>query len=137
MKIRKSKFDNYHTCVFLSDTDEKYASLKPSFKKHGLAFKKDNYIFFDKTELEKKGYFKKNYIYFIEAHEVAHSVLGHEQSTPFVEAEADLLAVLLCKDKNFKDSAKIGISEFKSRHKIDFDNFSKKYKESVLKKIRK
>tara|TARA_B100001093_G_C26090638_1_gene702615 strand:+ start:134 stop:547 length:414 start_codon:yes stop_codon:yes gene_type:complete len=137
VKIRKSKFDNTHTCIFLSDEDEKYASLKPSFKKHGLAFKKDKYIFFDKTELEKKGYFKKSYIYFIEAHEVAHSELGHVQSTPLVEAEADFLAVLLCKEKNLKNSAKIGISQFKNRHKIDFENFSKKYKESVLKKIKK
>ena len=137
MEIRKSKFDPNHTCVFLTHEDEKYADVKPAFKKHGLAFKKDKFIFFDETELRRIGYFNKDTIVFIEAHEVAHTVLKHKQTTKHVEAEADFLAVLLCKDANYSRSAKVGIREFRDRNGISFDVFSKKYKSSVLKKIKK
>lgn len=137
MNVRKSKFDTSHTCIFLTDEDEKYADLKPAFKKHGLAFKKDRFIFFDETELRNTGYFNKDYITFIEAHEIAHTVLKHRQTSRHVEAEADFLAVLLCKDENYTKSVKIGIREFKDRNGIAFDMFSKKYKDSVLKKVKK
>ena len=137
MNVRKSKFDTSHTCIFLTDEDEKYADLKPAFKKHGLAFKKDRFIFFDETELRNTGYFNKDYITFIEAHEIAHTVLKHRQTSRHVEAEADFLAVLLCKDGNYTKSVKIGIREFKDRNGIAFDMFSKKYKDSVLKKVKK
>ena len=137
MEMRKSKFDPSHTCIFLTNEDEKYTDLKPAFKKHGLAFKKDRFIFFDETELRNKGYFNKEYVTFIEAHEIAHSVLKHTQTSRHVEAEADFLAVLLCRDGNYVKSAKIGVREFKNRNKISFDNFNKKYKDSVLKKIKK
>ena len=88
MKVRKSKFDSTHTCIFLTEADEKYDKLKPSFVKHGLAFKTDKFIFFDETELRNQGYFNKTYITFIEAHEIAHSVLKHTQTGRLAEAEA-------------------------------------------------
>jgi hypothetical protein len=137
MEMRKSKFDTSHTCIFVTDEDEKYADLKPAFKKHGLAFKNDRFIFFDETELRNQGYFDKDYITFIEAHEIAHTVLKHRQTSRHVEAEADFLAVLLCKDGNYTKSVKIGIREFKDRNGIAFGMFSKKYKDSVLKKVKK
>ena len=99
--------------------------------------KRINLFFFDETELRRIGYFNKDTIVFIEAHEVAHTVLKHKQTTKHVEAEADFLAVLLCKDANYSRSAKVGIREFRDRNGISFDVFSKKYKSSVLKKIKK
>jgi len=137
MEIRKSKFDPTHTCIFLTQEDGKYADVKPAFNKHGLAFKKDKFIFFDETELRRTGYFNKDYVTFIEGHEVAHSVLKHRQTSKHAEAEADFLSVLLCKDAKYTRSAKVGISEFTDRNGISFDVFSKKYKSSVLKKIKK
>ena len=137
MEIRKSKFDPSHTCVFLTQDDDKYADVKPAFNKHGLAFKKGNFIFFDETELKRVGYFNKDAIIFIEAHEIAHSALKHTQTTKYVEAEADFLAVLLCKDANYPRSAKVGIREFRDRNGVSFDAFAKKHKNSVLKKIKK
>ncbi len=137
MKVRKSKFDSTHTCIFLTEADEKYDKLKPSFVKHGLAFKTDKFIFFDETELRNQGYFNKTYITFIEAHEIAHSVLKHTQTGRLAEAEADFLAVLFCKDKGYKNSAKLGIREFKDRNQISFQKFSEKHKDSILKRVRR
>ena len=136
MKVKKSKFDSSHMCIFVDSTSEKYEELLPTFKKHGLAFKQGKFIFFDVDNLKSGGYYTKNALTFIEAHEIAHSVLKHTKSSPLVEAEADFLAVLLCKDYGFESSAKFGISEFKSRNNIAFNSFSKKYKSGIIKRIK-
>ena len=136
MKIKKSKFDPSHILVYLQDDDEKYIEFKDKFKKHGLAFKHDRYIFFDVPELKKQGYFTDDYLTFIEAHEVAHSVLKHKQTSKYNEAEADYLAVLLSVDSGNTKSSKLGRREFKSRNGLSFDKFEQKHKENVLKKIK-
>jgi len=136
VKVQKSKFDPSHVLVYLNGDDQKYIELKDKFEKHGLAFKHDRYVFFDVPELKRQGYFTNEYLTFIEAHEVAHSVLKHTKTSKYNEAEADYLAVLLCVDSGNKKSAKLGIQEFKSRNGIPFVDFEKKYKQSVLKKIK-
>ena len=136
MKVKKSKFDSSHICIFVDSKSEKYEELLPTFEKHGLAFKQGKFIFFDVDNLKSGGYYTKNALTFIEAHEIAHSVLKHTKSSPLVEAEADFLAVLLCKDYRFESSAKFGISEFKSRNNIAFNSFSKKYKSGIIKRIK-
>ena len=85
MEVRKSKFDPSHTCIFVDSKSEKYDELLPTFKKHGLAFKQGKFIFFDVDSLKSGGYYKKNPLTFIEAHEISHSVLKHTKSSPLVE----------------------------------------------------
>jgi len=136
VNIKKSKFDSNHTLIFLDKEDEKYSELLPAFKKHGLAFKHGNFIFFDVPSLKKNGYFGKTHLTFIEAHEIAHSVLGHTKSTRYNEAEADFLATLLCRKRNYKKSEELGIDEFYARNNIKYSDFSNKYKEKILSKIK-
>lgn len=136
MKVKKSKFDSSHTCIFLTSSDEKYNDLKPSFEKHGLAFKHKNFIFFDVDELKKTGSYTKESVTFIEAHEIAHTLLKHTISSRIVEAEADFIAIILCREHGYEKSAKIGIQFFKKRNKIDFKTFSEKYKDSLIKRIK-
>lgn len=137
METRKSKFDPSHTLIFLQKTDKEYAKLKDKFLEHGLAFKHDRYIFFDVSALKRQGYYTQGHLTFIEAHEVAHTVLHHTRTSKYSEAEADFLAVLLCKDAGFKKSARIGRGEFSSRNGMSFESFQKKYQEDVLKKIKR
>lgn len=136
MKTRKSKFDSKHLLIFFEESDEKYKDFEKIFQKHGLAFKHGNNIFFDMPQLRKEKKHTNEYIVFIEAHEIAHSILGHTKSSSYVEAEADYLAIILCEEKKFMKSRKIGISNFESRNKISYDKFKKKYEKSILKKIK-
>lgn len=137
MITKKSKFDSSHLLVFLSDDDAEYPKFKEKFNIHGHAFKHDRVIFFDVTSLKEMGYFTDKHLTFIEAHEIAHSVLKHKKTSKYNEAEADYLAVLLCKDSKYGNSANLGIDEFKSRNKISYKKFHEKYNSSVLKKIKR
>lgn len=136
MKVKKSKFDSSHVCLFLDKTSEKYEELKPTFEKHGLAFKQGKYIFFDVDSIKESGHYSSEALTFIEAHEIAHTILEHEKSSPIVEAEADFLAVLLCKDLNYESAAKFGIEEFEPRNLISFKSFSKKHKSDIIKRLK-
>ena len=137
METKKSKFDPSHTLIFLQKADKEYAKLKSKFSEHGLAFTHNRYVFFDVPELKRQGYYTKEHLTFIEAHEVAHAVLYHTKTSKYNEAEADFLAVLLCNDAGFKKSARLGKSEFSSRNGMSYVTFQKKYQESVLKKIKR
>ena len=135
MKVTKSKFNTSHTVVYIEETDEKYPALKRHFKKHGLAFKQGNFIFFDMPTIRKNNYDDKTHMTFIEAHEIAHTVLNHTQSSKQIEAEADFLAVLLCKDMNYNKSSKLGQSYFHERNGISFEKFQKKYGNDIYSRI--
>lgn len=135
MKVVKSKFDPSHTIVYTEVSDEKYPALKRHFKKHGLAFKQGNFIFFDMPTIRKYKYDDKDHLTFIEAHEIAHTVLNHTQTSKQIEAEADFLAVLLCKDMNYNKSSKLGKSYFRERNGISFEKFQTKYGKDIYSRI--
>jgi len=137
MKIKPSKFASSIKVVFLSEGDEKYDTLKKFFEIHGYAFVADNHIFMDVTQLKNDGYFKKEYLQFIEAHEIAHIALGHHGNyrSKQQEAEADFVGIELCRDKGFTSASKIGIKNFKSRNKIDLNKFSEKHREKLLQSV--
>jgi len=135
VKVVKSKFDPSHTIVYMENTDEKYSAIKKHFQKHGLAFKQGNFIFFDMPTIRKRNYDDKHHLTFIEAHEIAHTVLNHTKSSKHIEAEADFLAILLCKDMNYNKSAKLGKFYFNERNGLTFDKFQKKYGKELLSRI--
>jgi hypothetical protein len=67
---------------------------------------------------------------FIEAHEVAHILLGHDgPRNEEEEIEADLGAYLLLKKYGYTDSIKLLLRNFKFRHGVKFD-------ESDLEKVK-
>ena len=134
MKIEKSKFDSSHRVIYVEKDNENYSKLKLHFKKHGLAFKQGNFIFFDMPSIRKNNY-GEDHLTFIEAHEIAHSVLNHAKSSRHIEAEADYLAILLCKDMNFTKAYKLGHSHFKGRNKISFESFQKKFGKEIISRI--
>ena len=81
---------------------------------------------------------KNNYedhLTFIEAHEIAHSVLNHAKSSRHIEAEADYLAILLCKDMNFTKAYKLGKFYFNGRNKITFESFQKSSEKEIISRI--
>jgi Zn-dependent peptidase ImmA (M78 family) len=58
----------------------------------------------------------------IEAHEVAHIILGHkQQKNPNDEIEADRLAYKLLDDKGYLQSKQLIKDKFIERHGIDFN----------------
>jgi hypothetical protein len=68
---------------------------------------------------------------FIEAHEIAHVILGHDG--PRIEEDeldADLGAYLLLKEKGYVNSIKSLLKNFKQRHGIKFE-------ENLLKRVEK
>ena len=136
MKEIKNKFKTHHICIGVRRDDKIYDSVVSKFNKHGFAFmREDKVIFFDVDRLKDNGYYNDTVLTFIQAHEIAHSVLKHTKYNPHVEAEADYLGILLCKDSGYNKSAKLGQSEFRTRNKISFEKFEKKYKTDILKRL--
>lgn len=127
MEIRASKFLNSMMVIFLDKEDEQYKLLKPTFKKHGWAFKHDKNIFFDVPTLKKNNIYDEHNILFMEAHEVSHFIFNHKQTSPQNEAEADYGGTILCKSKKLTKSYKIGLRNFKQRNGVTFKEFHVKY----------
>ena len=137
MREIKNKFKTHHVCIGVKQEDKLYNSITSEFKKHGFAFMRDDkVIFFDIDRLKERGYYNDTVITFIQAHEIAHSVLKHKKYNPQVEAEADYLGILLCKDGGYTKSAKLGQSEFRKRNKISFEKFEKQNKIYILKQLK-
>ena len=115
--------------TFKSDTNilvvfkenENYPNLKPLFDEYGYGFYHPesktiilNGEDFIGTDLD------FNDMKFVEAHEVAHLLLGH--TGPYSEddeMDADLGAYILLKDKGLSTDKLV--KEFKNRHGVDFD----------------
>ena len=132
MKYKKSKFDNSVIVIFLEKGDEKYEAFSEKFKKHGYAFIHEKTIIVDFTTLKKLGYADKDHLTFIESHEISHKILNHKSVQRRTETEADYLGILLCLEKGYKKSAKIGIENFKSRNNISFEKYDTKHRSRFL-----
>lgn len=107
------------TVIFKENKD--YETLKPYFEEYGYGFyyPKDKTIFLD-GEVFINSDLTFNDLKFVEAHEITHLLLGH--TGPYSEndeMDADLGAYILLK-KNNLPTKKLE-SEFKSRHRVDFD----------------
>ena len=138
MKIKNSKFTNSVKVIYLTESDEEYERVSKMFKIHGYAFLANSVIFIDVPSLKKDGWFKKQYLEFIESHEIAHKVLKHRDGarSSVQEAEADYLGVKLCQDKGFNAAAKVGIKHFASRNSVSFEKYDEKYGKKILNSIK-
>ena len=107
--------------IVLSDNPN-YENLKPLFDEYGYGFMIPNkdLIVIDGEQFINN--FNADVLKFIEAHEIAHIILGHDgPRNDGEELEADLGAYILLKQKNRTGSIKELLKNFKTRHGIKFD----------------
>ncbi len=103
--------------------DKLYKKLKPIFKKMGYGF-----LIPDKKTIVIDGErvlsnYDPSFLKFIEAHEVAHIILGHDgPRNDDDEIDADLGAYILLKNQNRDDAISLLKQTFEDRHKIPFDD---------------
>lgn len=118
--------------TFLSDVDiilifkshENYDSFEPLFNNLGYGFvaPDSKKVFINGEVFINEGGFDQDVLKFIEAHEVSHIILGHDQvKDEQDEMEADLGAYLLLRKFNLDGSIEILIDNFEDRHGVDFD----------------
>jgi hypothetical protein len=127
----KSEFLPDVTIMIVTNEFPNYETLIPSFEELGYGFMvpNKNLIVVDGEQLIKMGS-SDGLFKFIEAHEVAHILLGHDgPRNEEEEIEADLGAYLLLKKYGYTDSIKLLLRNFKFRHGVKFD-------ESDLEKVK-
>ena len=127
MKTKNSIFSNAVKVIYLQEDDEEYSKLSKMFKIHGYAFIANSYIFVDIPSLKRDGWLKKEYLQFIESHEISHKILKHKDGkrSAVQEAEADYLGVRLCQDKGFRSEIQSASSISKTEIEFHLKNTMK------------
>lgn len=123
----KSEFDTTIDVVIMGNDNYRYSVIKPMFDEYGFGFIFPGFrtIFIDGEQKLGNAVNK-----FIEAHEVAHILLNHNESkNPTDEIQADLLARLLLLQHGYTTSAELVVEKFEERHGIQYH--SKIYKEML------
>jgi len=107
--------------LVITDDSEDYEDFKPYFDQYGYGF-----LIPDKELIVLDGeYLVQNpsseLLKFIEAHEIAHVLLGHSgPRNDDDEMDADLGAYLLLASKNRFESIKMLLKNFRNRHGVPF-----------------
>lgn len=112
----KSEFDSTLDVVIIRSSDYRYSIIKPMFNEYGFGFIIPGFktIFIDGEQNLGNDINK-----FIEAHEVAHILLNHNESkNPNDEIQADLLARLLLLEHGYTTAAGLVVEKFEERHGI-------------------
>jgi hypothetical protein len=108
--------------VVVFSENPQYKQLEPMFQEYGYGFMVPGkkLIIIDGEQFIKN--FKPEVLKFIEAHEIAHVIMGHDgPRNENEELDADLGAYLLLKQKDKVDSIKTLVKHFKNRHGVKFD----------------
>jgi hypothetical protein len=116
--------------VIFSDSPQ-YEKLVPFFEEYGFGFlvPNKNLVIIDGENIIEN--FDSDVLKFIEAHEIAHIILGHDgPRNDDEELDADLGAYLLLQNKDKEDSIKYLIDNFENRHRVKFD-------QKLLKRVKK
>ena len=114
----KSEFNPTLEVAIMGKDDFRYEIIKPMFEEYGFGFilPAFNLIVMDGELKLGKDVYK-----FIEAHEVAHFMLGHTNAhQPDDEIMADRLAHKMLDGKGYKKSAQLVVDKFEERHGIKF-----------------
>jgi hypothetical protein len=115
--------------VVFSDSPQ-YEKLIPFFEEYGYGFlvPNKNLVVIDGENIIEN--FNSDVLKFIEAHEIAHIILGHDgPRNDDEELDADLGAFLLLRKKGKEESIDYLLSNFENRHGIDFN-------ENLLKRVK-
>jgi Zn-dependent peptidase ImmA (M78 family) len=102
--------------------DKKYKELLPLFNKYGYGFMVPNQnLIVINGEILLQNY-DPSFLKFIEAHEVAHIMLGHDKDrNDDDEIDADLGAYILLRSKGKDDAVELLQKNYEDRHKTKFD----------------
>lgn len=110
--------------VVVFNDDPLYSQVKPFFEEYGFGFMVPgkNFMIIDGEILVDEPD-AKDILKFIEAHEVAHVMLGHDgPRNPKDEIEADLKALDLLNKKGYDKSISILLDKFEERHGLKFND---------------
>lgn len=102
--------------------DKKYKELLPLFNKYGYGFMVPNQnLIVINGEILLQNY-DPSFLKFIEAHEVAHIILGHDKErNDDDEIDADLGAYILLRSSGKDDAVELLQKNYEDRHKTKFD----------------
>ena len=121
-KLFESEFKKNVMVAVVDSLDYQYQVLAPLFNEYGYGF-----VAPDKKLVFIDGNHNKDTQKCVEAHEVAHIVLGHGKHTgPTHEAEADSLAIVWLRQYGYHDAANLLVREFKKRHGFSFYHIKNK-----------
>ena len=115
-KLYNSEWNDSIVVAVIDEGDYQYQTLAPLFNEYGYGFvlPEQKLIFID-------GSYDVVHQKWIEAHEVAHIILGHkQQKNPNDEIEADTLAHKLLVGNGYHKAAQLVKNKFKERHGIEF-----------------
>ena len=118
-----SEFLEGVTVVIVFEDDPLYGQVKEYFNEFGFGFMVpgSNLIIIDGEVLIGQPN-SKDILKFIEAHEVAHVLFGHDgPRNEQDEIEADLGAYILLQDKGYDEPIKLLVTNFMERHGVEFD----------------
>lgn len=118
-----SEFLEGVTVVIVFEDDPLYGQVKEYFNEFGFGFMVpgSNLIIIDGEILIGQPN-SKDILKFIEAHEVAHVLFGHDgPRNEQDEIEADLGAYILLQDKGYDEPIKLLVNNFMERHGVEFD----------------
>ena len=120
--IFNSEFIPEVQIVVVLEEHPQYKDLKPLFDEYGYGFMVPgkNIIIIDGEQFIDN--FSSDVLKFIEAHEIAHIMLGHDgPRNEEEEMDADLGAYLLLQKVDRQDSIKTLLKHFKERHGVRFE----------------
>lgn len=109
--------------VVVFNDDPLYSQVKPFFEEYGFGFMAPgkNLMIIDGEILVGEPD-AKDILKFIEAHEVAHILLGHDgPRNDKDEIDADMMALNLLVGKGYDKSISILLDKFEERHGVKFD----------------
>lgn len=118
-----SEFLEGVTVVIVFEDDPLYGQVKEYFNEFGFGFMVpgSNLIIIDGEVLIGQPN-SKDILKFIESHEVAHVLFGHDgPRNEQDEIEADLGAYILLQDKGYDEPIKLLVNNFMERHGVEFD----------------
>lgn len=113
--------DNVNILIIFSE-DHLYKEVSNLFRKYGYGFMvpNKNLIIIDGEILLEN--YTSSFLKFIEAHEVAHIVLGHDKDrNDEDEINADYGAYIILKQHGKEDSLSLLLDNFEDRHGVEFD----------------
>jgi len=117
-KLYNSEWDTNIVVAIVDDLDYQYQTLAPLFNEYGygVVLPEQKLVFIDGGKK-----LNKNTLKWIEAHEVAHIILGHKKEKDANdEIEADTLAHKLLVGNGYHKAAQLVVDRFKERHGIEF-----------------
>jgi hypothetical protein len=120
----RSEFLNDVTVVVVFNDDPLYSQVKGFFEQYGFGFMVpgQNLMIIDGEILVGQPD-AKDILKFIEAHEIAHIILGHNSPrNEKDEIDADLKALDLLIEKGYDKSIKLLLDHFEERHGVEFSD---------------